>query len=523
MEYVSGYGRIYVGSADGIQFLSNGGSDLLATAYANGNWSLTGYLSAGPGSPIGGATNPLTQLNGSSNNYVQAYVHNDSSGVSASADLVVYPNNGVDTNGWADLGITSSGYADTYYTVTGPNESYLFGSAPSGSGTSGNFVFATDSTGTSNAFQWYVGGFNQTKSAYKMQLSATNLYVKQAIKADGVVESTTGGFKFPDGTTQTTASSGGGSPSGATGSVQYNNAGAFAGAANVDIDNGDLLLTYNASPVIPPTSTVKLFGKQIAGRNLPAFISPSGLDSSLQPFMGRNKVAYISFTVGATTATGIGLALTATGTATAATFATTNLANSINRLDYRATTAATTAVSGFRGGAQSYWLGTGTGLGGFTYVCRWGIGGLGTALTTMRAFVGLRASTAAPTDVAPNTLTNAIGMGWDSTDTTVQIYACGTANSKINTGITLNRALSSQVFEISMFAAPNTNKVTFTVLELGTTNTFTTTVDGATAPTNLPITTTAATALNPYGYTSAGGTSTSMSIAIASIYVETDY
>lgn len=318
---------------------------------------------------------------------------------------------------------------------------------------------------------------------------------------------------------------GGGSPGGVTTEIQYNNAGAFAGTTNVTINNNDLTLALNNSPVTPPANTVKLVGRNVATRVVPGFVGPSGVDSSLQPLLGRNKVAYISFTAGAATSVGAGIALTATGTATSATFATTNLASSINRIDYRATTAATTAVAGFRGTGQSYWIGTaGSALGGFTYICRWSIGGLGTNLSTMRAFVGLRASTGAPTDVAPNTLTNAIGMGWDSGDTTVQIYSAGTANSKINTGITLNRVLTgtatAKVFEIAMFARPGTNTVNFQVTELNTANTFSTTVSTSA---NLPITTNSGSALNPYGYTSAGGTSTTMSIAIASLYIETDY
>jgi hypothetical protein len=74
-----------------------------------------------------------------------------------------------------DMGMTSASYADTTYTVTVGNEGYVFMSAPSGSGTSGNMVFATDSTGSTNYYQWYVGGFTQAKSAWKMQLRGTQL------------------------------------------------------------------------------------------------------------------------------------------------------------------------------------------------------------------------------------------------------------------------------------------------------------------------------------------------------------
>jgi len=172
----TGNGRISVGASDGIKFYNGGvGSNLLGEALNNGNWDFNGTVTVGLGTAIGGITNPLISANGNANNYVEVYSHNDNAGTSASADVVVYPNNGTDASGWADFGVNSSGYADATYTLSGPNEGYLLMSAPSGSSTTGNFVFGTDSTGTSNAFQWYVGGFTQTKSAYKMQLDGTNL------------------------------------------------------------------------------------------------------------------------------------------------------------------------------------------------------------------------------------------------------------------------------------------------------------------------------------------------------------
>lgn len=129
------------------------------------------YVLLGSGSALAGATNPILALSGASSGYVQGYIINNTNGTSSSADVVAYPSNGTDSHGWVDMGITSLTYADTTYTVTGPNESYIFGSAPSGSGTSGNLVYATDNTGTTNYHQWYVGGFTQNKNAWKMQLT----------------------------------------------------------------------------------------------------------------------------------------------------------------------------------------------------------------------------------------------------------------------------------------------------------------------------------------------------------------
>lgn len=138
------------------------------------NFSYNGStLRVGNQALLGGATNPIAGFTGSANGYIQSYIYNVSNSASSSADLVAYPNNGADTSGWVDVGITSLTYSDASFTVTGPNESYLFGSAPSGSSTSGNLVYATDSTGTTNYHQFYAGGFDQAKTAWKFQIGST--------------------------------------------------------------------------------------------------------------------------------------------------------------------------------------------------------------------------------------------------------------------------------------------------------------------------------------------------------------
>lgn len=129
-----------------------------------------------------GATNPILLVTAGANNYVQNYIYNVTNGASSSADHVCYPSNGTDAHGWVDMGVTSLAYADPVYTCTGPNESYLFGSAPTGSGTTGNLVYATDNTGTVNAHQFYVGGFTQVKGAWKLQLTSTELSVANSLK-----------------------------------------------------------------------------------------------------------------------------------------------------------------------------------------------------------------------------------------------------------------------------------------------------------------------------------------------------
>jgi hypothetical protein len=166
------------------------------------------YLVVGGTTPLGGATNPITAFSASANNYVQTYVYNATNGTSSSADFVAYSNNSTDTHGFADLGYNSSTYADATYTCTGPNEAYLFGSAPANVSATGNLVYATDSTGTANAHQWYVGGFTQAKGAWKMQLTSTGLQLANALATTyggtGLTSFTSGGAVYATSTSALT-------------------------------------------------------------------------------------------------------------------------------------------------------------------------------------------------------------------------------------------------------------------------------------------------------------------------------
>jgi hypothetical protein len=123
--------------------------------------------------PLGGATNPTIGAIETANNYIQAYAYNTANGTFSSADMVVYPNNGTDAAGWVDVGITSNNYSQSAYSITGRNEGYLFMSAPPGSGTSGNLVIGTDSTGLYNSIQMYTGSFAQGKTTPKWQLDGS--------------------------------------------------------------------------------------------------------------------------------------------------------------------------------------------------------------------------------------------------------------------------------------------------------------------------------------------------------------
>lgn len=271
------------------------------------------------------------------------------------------------------------------------------------------------------------------------------------------------------------------------------------------------------TPTMPAADTVALFGRKVAGRMLPAYIGPSGLDSVVQSYLARNKIGWIQPNGNATTISSVGLVATATGTATTANVATTNQHTWMRRLDYLVTTAATTAVAGFRSSAAQFGRGNAAGVGGFTMVCRFGPA-TGVATSTNRCFVGMMNSTAAPTDVNPSTLVNMFGFGWDAADTNIQFFnndASGTA-TKTDLGATFPRPTSDRanVYEVALFCAPNGSTIGYQFTNLSTGDT----VSGS-VTTDIPGTTTL---LAPKGYMSVGGTSSVIGIALMSLYVESD-
>lgn len=280
----------------------------------------------------------------------------------------------------------------------------------------------------------------------------------------------------------------------------------------------DPIILDSTDATAPDADQVKLFRRPVGGRQMPAFVGPSGVDTALQPFFGRNKIGIIKPTGNATTITVLGIsAPTATGTATTTSVATTNLFTRMRKIEYLVTTASATAVAGFRVPAGQFTVGgTSAEFGGFHLVTRFGPA-TGLATATRRCFVGMANSTAAPTDVQPSTITNIVGCGWESADTNIQIFHRGTgAITKIDTGIARPSVDRTSVLELDLFSRPGTTQsVLYEVRNLTTNQSFTGTIT-----TNLPTTTTL---LAPRGWVSVGGTSSVIGLGLMSLYIETDY
>lgn len=311
---------------------------------------------------------------------------------------------------------------------------------------------------------------------------------------------------------------GGGSPGGTTGEIQYNNAGTFAGAADVEIEGGQLRLMAIATPTVPASGGLKFFATSRAGQPWPAFKSPlSAEPHPLQPLIANGNYALFMPAVG-TTVTNLGMSPAVAGTATGVNVAAGSRLGRMKRLAYRITTAATTAVASWRNNAAQLTIGgTNAWEGGF-----WGVmhGGPDTGVTNAshRFFMGL-GDTAAPTDVNPSTLLRIAGIGYDAADTQVQFMHnddSGTA-TKIALGANFPKpnADSSFAYRMRFYAPPGpTQSLSYEVENLGNGA-----VASGTVTTNLPVNTDF---ITPKLYTSVGGVSAVTGVMLGPIMFQTE-
>ena len=310
------------------------------------------------------------------------------------------------------------------------------------------------------------------------------------------------------------------SPAGSASQVQYNSAGSFAGAANVNIQNDELALPNISNPTTP-TNAIKLYGKQLADKFFLTTKETNGLESFIQESLFKNSVLLIKPAGNSTTVTAIGAAaLSATGTATAANVAVTNLHTQMKRIDYLITTPATNAVAGFRTGAQQYFRGTASTEGGFFFHGYWGPA-TGVATATNRASFGMHASQVAPSDAEPSIILNQLAMGWDSADTNIQIMSnqgTGAATKKdLGASFPVPTADRTKVYELALWCPPGSSTIWYSVTDMGTGATASGTI---TSPDKIPDNTVL---MGPKGWMSAGGTSSVIGISFMSIHVFTRY
>lgn len=273
----------------------------------------------------------------------------------------------------------------------------------------------------------------------------------------------------------------------------------------------------------PAPGSLRLYGRSLAGRCLPEWVGGCGLNTVAQPLLAQNRVGFWNPAGDSTAAAGIfGIAApTVAGTATFRTSAITNLLTRMKRIGYVGASPAGSNVQ-WRTYAVQHTLGNGAGLGGFTFIVRFGISD-SAFVSGARMFVGLTSGTTALNNVEPSTILDCIGLAQLSTSPNLHIvYGGSAAQEPINLGPNFPAGtLSADAYEIALFAPPNIdNQVGYRVTRLGTDYVAEGTLTAATPGLQLP---SSSTLLSVKIFRTNNATALAVGLDICSVYIETDY
>jgi hypothetical protein len=261
-----------------------------------------------------------------------------------------------------------------------------------------------------------------------------------------------------------------------------------------------------------------LFTQSLAGRMLPSFKGPTGLERAMQPFLGRGKVRRAQAVGGGTTLSIDGFAASVvTGTATARSPASTRYFTQVGRLGYVSAATAGSSSGLLPVNVLQVWRGNAAGLGGFFAVMNFGISDAA-AVADARLFVGLQASTAVIGNVNPSTLTNLIGVGCDNAETVLSIMTNDNAGTATKTSLGANfpaNSLSTDWYELALYAPPNGGNIDYRVTRLNTGDVATGSIT-----TDLPVNTQF---LGLQLWRNNGATALAVGIDVGQVYLETDH
>lgn len=307
---------------------------------------------------------------------------------------------------------------------------------------------------------------------------------------------------------------GGGSPGGNVNEIQYNGSGSFSGASNVEISGGNLQLVSTTDPSAPSAGNIIIYSKDIAGRQMPKWIGPAGIDTPMQSNIMFNNVSIIGPGGGAVPGV-LGCTITNVGTVSHPNITTTNLKSQTRR--FLNTSAATAGqLASTRITALECWRGNIAGQGGFFVVARFG---LTTIQTGMRMYIGLTdTATAAPANIDPTTSTvyGKIGMAINASTGNWNLVhnITGTLPTVIPLGGSFPVDITS-LYEMILFAKPNDVSITYRI-----TNLSTLAQTSGTLSTNLP---SSVTTLGRLCWATNNATAAAVAWDMSRFSIETDY
>lgn len=230
-----------------------------------------------------------------------------------------------------------------------------------------------------------------------------------------------------------------------------------------------------AVPSAPGADVLRWYARKIAGRIVPKWKTPSGLDTPVQGALwGNNCVMYLPNT-GTTAGINLGCPW-AVGTTIGHPAPTAGMYTQMKRTtstNVITTTNQALGVSSIVSTAAQFWRGNSTDLGGFFFFARFGIETLTAASpNATRLFVGLHSGTTniLVSDTVP--AISAIGLWHDTTDgaNVINMYAKdGSTGGKVAlSGSPTTPYATGQGYDFYMFAKPNDSEVFYRLDNLNT-------------------------------------------------------
>jgi hypothetical protein len=312
-------------------------------------------------------------------------------------------------------------------------------------------------------------------------------------------------------------------PAGSTTQIQFNNAGAFGGSADLTFDDSTNRLALAGSdatidvtgittePASPSAGVLRLYTKSIADRMVLKSRGPSGIDTPLQnAFWGNNVVMWTP--TGSTGGTWMGSAGTSGGTFANTLPTDTSLSTGIRRGRYANVVTTANQILGIRNTEALFFRGnSNAGAGGFFFFTRvvfdvWTNGS--------RFFAGFFGTTSVISG-DPSAQDDTVGFCIDAADAgAISFLTRRTSATKASTGFT---AVTGAGFDLYIFCAPGSSQYSWRIVAINSATEASGTAT-ATLPTNTIKRSVGALASN-----AALTPADSVQLGVNRIYVETDY
>lgn len=309
--------------------------------------------------------------------------------------------------------------------------------------------------------------------------------------------------------------------------IPFNDAGTMAGDADLIFDKtsnhlevglgsgqGAICLAANTNDEVAEPGELVIYAKSIAGRVMPKWVGPSGVDTYYQAGLAANKFMMTSAVGTAYNYLACGTRTDTNGSSTHTAMTTGSIKNQLPMVVHASgTTAGTVQYSRHAAGDMSCYLGNAANMGGFFFVMRFGIQALGSGNI---AFFGLSPRITPTATANLNTYVNIAGVGYQANSGNwflVQNNGSGTGTlTDLGATMPLN---TTNAMELVLYATPNSTAINYRFTNL-TTGVLVTGVINTDPPA-------VNTLLTPMTWVSNNASTTSCQIWVNKYSIETDY